>query len=318
MNKIPWQNDRKIGIPPDHQVDTTTVYPLSDELPADAYHVTPELRELHRRGIDGRGCIVGINDTAGESNHPFLPKQLAGRDFTGSPNGLRDINGHGTHCAGIVIAIAPKANLVMSKVLSDAGSGSTTGINAGRVWLAKQGCHVISESLGDGGGPPVAADLKAFDDAYAAGVHICNAALGNAGFNGASTIGRPGSYSDHCHGIAAHDKNYKIAGFSSGGPQARYSAFGVDVVSCRPGAGWVKMSGTSMATPCKSGADALVVSWRRQLGLPALIGVKQWDEFYLSNALVDDLGSPGRDPRHGHGTVNVDRVFKFLLDNTSI
>ncbi len=82
-----------------------------------------------------------------------------------------------------MISVAPKANLIIAKVLGDSGSGSTTGINAGRVWAAKEGADVISESLGDGGGPPIAADLRAYDQAYEAGVSICNAALGNAGYN---------------------------------------------------------------------------------------------------------------------------------------
>lgn len=311
------EDDRKFRIPDDTQV-LDTVYPMSDSLPSSAWHRTEKIIELHRRGVDGRGVIVGINDTAGETDHPFLPKALAGRDFTGSRNGLRDVNGHGTHCAGIVIAIAPGCSLVMSKVLSDGGSGSSSWINAGRVWLAKQGCMLVSESLGDGGGPPIQADLTAFDQAYAAGVFLCNAALGNAGFNGATTIGRPGSYSSHCHGIAAHDRNMKIAGFSSGGPQARFSAPGVDIVSCRPGGGWVGMNGTSMATPAKTAVDALVTCWRRQTGLPALRGPKEWEDFYVMNALVDDLGAPGRDPRHGFGAINVTKAIDFLLDNTSL
>ena len=40
-------DDRKIGIPPDLFRDDSIVFPLSDELPAGAWHVTPLLRELH-------------------------------------------------------------------------------------------------------------------------------------------------------------------------------------------------------------------------------------------------------------------------------
>lgn len=312
-------DENRFHIPPDHFVDHSQVFPLSDTLPSGAWHITDAIRELHRRGIDGRGVKVAVNDTAGESKHPFLPVQIAGRDFTGSRNGLRDVQGHGTHCQGIVIAVAPKAQLITAKVLGDSGRGSTTGINAGRVWAAQQGADVISESLGDDGGPPITADLASFDQAYSAGVSICNAALGNAGYRGSSTIGRPGSYSNHNHGIAALQRDWRtIAGFSSGGPQARFCAPGANIISCRPGAGWVDMSGTSMATPYKSAVDTLIISWRRSIGLPDLRGPKAWADFYVSNNLTIDLGSPGWDPRNGNGLIDLQKVFLFLLEKSSI
>lgn len=312
-------DDRKIGIPPDTFVDETLFFPMSDELPAGAWHITEVIQQLHRRGIDGSNVKVAVNDTAGQSDHPFLPKQIAGKDFTGSRNGLRDVQGHGTHCQGIVVSMLPKCQLICAKVLGDNGSGSTTGINAGRVWAAEQGADIISESLGDGGGPPIQADLDSFDKAYTLGVSICNAALGNAGYNGKTTIGRPGSYSNHNHGIAALQSDWRtIAGFSSGGPQARFAAPGVGIISCKPGGGWVSMSGTSMATPCKSGGDGLVIDWRRKMGLPDLRGPKQWADFYVSNGLTIDLGAPGWDARFGNGSIDWTKVFNFLLDNTPL
>lgn len=311
--------DRKIGIPPDTIIDDSVIFPMTEDLPSSAWHVTAKMKELHRRGIDGRNVIVAVNDTAGQTDHPFLPKQLAGKDFTNSRYGLRDIHGHGMHCLGIVKSVAPGVNFVTAKVLGDSGSGSTTGINAGRVWAAQQGADVISESLGDGGGPPIPADLAAYDKAYDAGVSICCAALGNAGYNGRSTIGRPGSYSNHNHGIAALQSDWKtIAGFSSGGPQARYASPGSQIVSCKPGGGWILMSGTSMATPWQAGLYAMIIGWRRGLGFADLRGPKQWQEFFELNKLTIDLGEPGWDPRYGNGLVDVLKVFDFLLDKTSI
>lgn len=311
--------EREIGIPPDTFVDESQTFPMSEDLPSGAWHVTEKMKILHSRGIDGKGVIVAVNDTAGQTDHPFLPKQLKGKDFTGSSNGLRDMQGHGTHCQGIVISVAPKANLVCAKVLGDGGSGSTTGINAGRIWSAEQGADIISESLGDGGGPPIQEDLNAYDKAYASGTSICVAALGNAGYNGATTIGRPGSYSNHNHGIAAIQSDWRtIAGFSSGGPQARYAAPGAGIISCRPGGGWVLMSGTSMATPWQAGAYALIISWMRGLGMPNISGPKAWSDWIVSNKLNIDLGSEGWDSRYGNGLLDVNKVFEFLLDRTNV
>jgi subtilisin family serine protease len=312
-------DDERYRLPDfDTLVDESVVFPMSEELPSGAWHITPAMKELHKRGVDGRGVTVAVNDT-GETTHPFLPKPKASKDFTGSRNGTRDMQGHGSHCQGIVISMAPKADLIVAKVLGDNGSGSTTGINSGRVWAAKQGADVISESLGDGGGPPIQADLTAYDQAYEAGVSICVAALGNAGYNGRTTLGRPGSYSSHNHGIAAIQSDWRtIAGFSSGGPQARFASPGAGIVSCRPGGGWVLMSGTSMATPWQAGLYAIVISWRRMLGMPDLKGPKEWSDWFVENKLTVDLGSPGWDPRYGNGLVDVNKVFNFLLDNTPL
>lgn len=312
-------NDDRFHIPPDHWIDESQIFPMSEGLPSGAWHITQKMRELHARGIDGSNVVIAVNDTAGQSDHPFLPKQVAGKDFTGSRNGLRDVQGHGTNCQSIAIAVAPKADLVAAKVLGDNGSGSTTGINAGRVWAAEQGADVISESLGDGGGPPVQADLTAYDKAYAAGASICVAALGNAGYNGANTVGRPGSYATHNHGIAAIQSDWRtIAGFSSGGPAARFAAPGSGIVVAKPGGGWTSGNGTSYATPWQAGLYALVICWRRGLGMPDLIGPKQWAEFFVLNNLTIDLGKPGWDARYGNGLVDPTKVFDFLLDKTSI
>ncbi len=71
------------------------------------------------------------------------------------------------------------------------------------------------------------------------------------------------------------------------------------------------MSGTSMATPWKAGVDALVISWRRQLGKADLTGPQEWADFYIKNNLTIDLGAPGWDPRYGNGLVDYVKVFHF-------
>ena len=59
------------------------------------------------------------------------------KDFTNSPNGPADLNGHGTHCAGIiaardnhhgVVGAAPECKLLIGKVLDDNGGGNSKNI----------------------------------------------------------------------------------------------------------------------------------------------------------------------------------------------
>ena len=90
----------------------------------------PEIwNPIWESGIDGTGQIAAVLDT-GVANHSLLPTPIAQRSFTGEP--VLDRNGHGTHCSGSVVGRdgiggAPKADLVIGKVLSNSGSGSSCG-----------------------------------------------------------------------------------------------------------------------------------------------------------------------------------------------
>src|SRR5262245_10644952 len=53
----------------------------------------------------GEGVTVAVLDTGIDPQHPDLAEAVvAMRDFTGSPRGPIDANGHGTHVAGTLAA----------------------------------------------------------------------------------------------------------------------------------------------------------------------------------------------------------------------
>ena len=52
----------------------------------------------------------------------------------------------------------------------------------------------------------------------------------------------------------------QIASFSSRGPQVKFVAPGVDILSAQLSGDWITMSGTSMAAPHVTGLAALAVS----------------------------------------------------------
>lgn len=216
----------------------------------------------------GKGTVVAVLDTGAMSKHKDLAGQIVkGKDFTGSPYGWEDRQGHGTHCATTVLAaendwgmtgVAPEAKLLVAKVLGDSGSGSVDGIAKGIDWSTLEGADVISMSLGGAGTdsyiPP------ALDRAIAAGV-IVVAAAGNEG-PGENTVGYPGGYKQ-CVCIAAHDSSNNVAGFSSRGKAVFVAAPGVNIRAGIPGPGdglFGSMSGTSMATPHVAGLAALWVA----------------------------------------------------------
>lgn len=312
-------DDRRIGIPPDHRVEYDLTLPMGANVPELWGHTAMKIRELHDRGITGKGVKIAINDT-GIQSHDLLPSPIASGDNTGSRYGVEDRNGHGTHCAGIALGrrdsngkalgVAPDADLIVFKVLGDNGSGSTTGINRGRIQAAEAGADVISESLGDGGGPPIRSDLDAFDKAYDLGAKICVAALGNSGRSG---VGRPGSYEVNL-GVAALKENMKRADYSSVGDPADVATPGSNIISAGLRNNLVGMSGTSMATPFMAGICALIIQYRQQIGLPSLQGWRQWREFLADPRFIEDVGSPGRDPEYGFGIPKVNKIVEWMLD----
>ena len=112
--------------------------------------------------LTGCGVRVAVLDTGIDLRHPdFATRALVGRCSRSFVPGesVQDGNGHGTHCAGIVggpaesrsgvrYGVAPRVQLLIGKVLSDDGLGTTDRILDGIAWAADQGARVICLSLG--------------------------------------------------------------------------------------------------------------------------------------------------------------------------
>ncbi len=110
------------------------------------YNATGTFTFQYATNGDGVGVNAYIIDTGIYcENNEFVNKKTGTCTFGESfvyVNQVKDTtdgNGHGTHCAGTVAGItygvAKEANLIAVKVLSDAGSGSTSGVIDGINWL---------------------------------------------------------------------------------------------------------------------------------------------------------------------------------------
>lgn len=126
--------------------------------------------------VTGKGLTAAVLDTGLRTTHvDFADKVLAQRNFTtdngGNVNNASDGNGHGTNVSGIIVAnkintgIAPGANIVPLKVLSNSGNGSFAAVEQALQWvLDNHTTHkisVVNVSLGDSGNYTT-------DDAFAA------------------------------------------------------------------------------------------------------------------------------------------------------
>lgn len=244
----------------------------------------------HRKGITGEGVTVAVLDT-GIAPHPDLvsPKSriIGWLDLVNNKPEPYDDEGHGTHVAGIIagngresggkyVGVAPGADLVGIKVLDKEGSGPTSRVIAGVQWAVenkeKYKIKILNLSLGGPAEEGYRTDpmSKAVEAAWRNGLTVCVAA-GNTGPD-RETITSPGIAPSIITVGSVDDKNTPprrddaMSDFSSRGPtvdrlpKPDIVAPGGNIISLKPGGGYVSLSGTSMATPMISGSVALLLA----------------------------------------------------------
>jgi subtilisin family serine protease len=226
----------------------------------------------------GDGVRVAVLDTGVDLTH----RDLVGRAVTTASfiagEDVQDGHGHGTHCIGTACGsaqpdrlprygVAGGAAIYAGKVLSNAGSGADRGILAGINWAVRQGCRVISMSLG---APTEVGDRysRVYEGvarrALAKG-SIIVAAAGNESTRPAivSPVGHPANCPSIL-AVAALSRELSVAPFSCAGlnpngGQIDLAAPGMDVLSSWPEpTGYRRLAGTSMATPHVAGILALL------------------------------------------------------------
>ena len=156
-----------------------------------------QLKDSKGNPVDGTGMIIAIIDTGVDYKHPDLGggfgpnyKVIGGYDFGDNDTDPMDVNGHGTHVAGIAAAdgkikgVAPKAKILAYKIVAgESGSASTESIIAGIERAVKDGANAANLSFGSGSlgtSDPEDPENKAFDNAADAGV-LSSIAAGNQG-----------------------------------------------------------------------------------------------------------------------------------------
>jgi len=234
---------------------------------------------LNLTGIKQTVCVLdtGINFSHGD---------LTGRNLTCNiycnPNGdacqedcsVGDLNGHGTHVAGIVGAsggisgIAPAVNLIGIKVFSGSSStdATTSSIKNGIDWCINNAesynISVITMSLGT--------DITYMNycdsDSPTLNTSINNANNKNISVTVASGNGNPGNSSGislpacipNAIPVSATDKSDVIASYSNRNWIVKLFAPGTSINSTNYAGGYQVLSGTSMATPIIAGGIAII------------------------------------------------------------
>jgi subtilisin family serine protease len=193
---------------------------------------------------------------------------------------LSDGLGHGTHVAGIVAAaqngrgvvgIAPRAKLMIVKVLSATGAGTTGGVAQGIRYAAANGARIINLSLG--GDTP---DPRLNDAIKAAAA--ANALVVTSAGNNSRDIDRKPSYpasiaAPNLITVAAtqpKDGRGIDPASNFGRLDVQLAAPGAGILSTANDGGYVLKSGTSMAAPMVSGVAALMAGANPRISAVAM------------------------------------------------
>lgn len=191
-----------------------------------------------------------------------------GYNFAYNTSSPSDDEGHGTHCAGIVLGASQditaatlqpaKIKIMPLKFLDSTGSGSTSNAISAINYAVKMGAKVISNSWG--GGSPSDSLLQAISYAYTNKV-LFVAAAGNSSGNNDSTPTYPANYAvPNMIAVAATTSSDVLASFSNyGATTVHLAAPGVGIYSTYMGNAWATQSGTSMATPFVAGVAAMML-----------------------------------------------------------
>jgi subtilisin len=264
---------------------------------------------------------VGHLDTGVDAAHPTLKGRVAafaewdvlGRRVEGAEPHDTDI--HGTHTAatlagkavgGRSVGVAPECELYAGLVIE--GGSALARVLGGMEWMLESGIRVLSVSLGWRGYNPTF--LTVTRRLRQQGV-LPIFAIGN---EGPGTSRSPGNYPETLS-VGASSRQKRVAPFSSSirfnrdidPDQPDLVAPGVGVISARRGGGYLKMDGTSMATPHVAGIAALLWQARPDATVDQIeLAIRQ-----TATPPVDE------DPlRYGNGLINPLAALAALTSGT--
>jgi thermitase len=253
------------------------------------------------------GINIAILDTGIDKDHEDLAGIVVAEiNFTDSPT-LDDINGHGTHIAGIIAAnrnnkgiagLASGVYLMNVKVADDAGRCRATDVARGIIWAVDNGAKIINISLEL---TEPSEDLsEAVEYAWNKGALIVAA----AGNNASDVPVYPAGYEDTI-AVAALTIDNCLAPLSNHGGWVDVAAPGMNIYSLLPDNKYGYKTGTSFAAAYVSGLAAVLFNIAVDLNGNGCIN----DEVrYAIESSCDKIGLE----EIGNGCINVAAALAML------
>ncbi|MBJ7330312.1 MAG: S8 family serine peptidase [Solirubrobacteraceae bacterium] len=226
----------------------------------------------------GTGQTVAVVDGGVQIGHPDLAGQLDladAYDYVDRDATPQDLDGHGTHVAGTIAAladngvgvagVAPGARILPLRVMDDKGEGDLSDVIDAFDRAGDLGVRVVNASFGGASGSQALSDVIA---AHPRTAYV--AAAGNKGTNNDVTPTYPCNVPlANVICVGATDRTDHLASFTRGGTNVGATtvdlfAPGLSIRSTYLG-GYATLSGTSMAAPHVAGALALMFAREPEL-----------------------------------------------------
>jgi subtilisin len=220
-------------------------------------------------GATGDGVRVAIVDSGIDFDHPMLEGCVdteSAIEFAVGDDGAvealtgehRDAYGHGTACAGIIHALAPKARLTSVRVLGPGLTGKAAAFHAGLLWAVEQGFDIINLSLGTSKKDWALAFHEVCDRAYFGNSFIVTAA------NNVARESYPSLFASVAS-VACNTSTDPLRFHANPEPPTEFLARGIDVEVPWLQGGTTVTTGNSFAAPHIAGLAALIKSKHPEL-----------------------------------------------------
>ena len=288
----------------------------------------------------GDGIKVAVIDTGVDVSNPDLSsgQVLNGIEYLtnasysscagGTGNGKSDLNGHGTHVAGIIAAggigirgVTPAVDILPVRVLNQFGIGNSTDVACGIKWATDNGAKVINMSLGSTSQSASVTAAVAYAISNNVTVVAASGNNANSVLNTNATNYPAGDVG--VIGVGATNPDGTWASFSTFGPSVDVAAPGVGIIStcsapyastgsgdsfrqtaCTTsdsyGSNYQSLDGTSMASPHVAAVAAFILSQYPSLTPAQVQEILQATSGLGNGSRIDD--------KLGFGVVNATRA----------
>lgn len=256
---------------------------------------------------------IAVVSTGVDLNHPDLKSKLVtGFSAFSEEDSPQDINGIGTHQAGVIVAsnpsagvfgVAPDCKVMPIKAMNEDGEVRDADLIRGVVWAVDHGASVVTFTA-EG-----KSQSKAIDDMVKYAFNKRVPIVVGSGDSGANSQSYPAA-TKGVISVSALDESSRVVSTSSTGSWVSVSAPGQNIMSTsstkdsKLGSNYASVSGSAIAAAYAAGEMALIKSKYPTLDM---VGLRNHLEL-----TTDDLGSKGPDDNFGFGRINAAKALTTI------